>query len=695
MNAKKAVLIIAVVAIMLVGIFAAGCTEQQQQTTPVAAVNNQFAGYTVTDTINTTVPLNNRLVTEMAVVDALNKIEANVAAKLGELDTSTLQFDASDYGKYLKVGKDGQITLGTVSSGSSHNTIVNEAVWGEISGDINFQKDLMNALNAKQNKLTAGSNITITEEGVISATGGGGGGSSGVSKAYVDAQDAKKQDIIVLDGAKNGDVLTVVLDPTSNEGMKIIPTQSQILKYDESTETVYINSEALPIATTDKLGGVKIKEDGGITLDEETGEISVVATAPTWSQVTNKPFSTVGTGLTTSSDSLSVDTNTIATKTELADKQDTANIVTSVAESATASNSKYPSEKAVRTELDKKVDNIEGKSLSTNDYTTAEKSKLAGIAEGAEVNVQSDWNVSDSSSDAYIANKPTIPTVVDILTSTSTTDALSANQGKVLNDALDGKQNKLTAGENITILNDTISATDTKYTAATQSSNGLMSSSDKVKLDTIVVPGNLSNYVGQTFTVVKKGTSPNYTYDIEPVAKYDVGQIYETTDSNVNINTLADKFGGTWEKIATKYEDTWHEIDENLIQPKRPNGKPVIYCWARVVDENTVEMYFWGNGYSVNLTAGSEKSLGKFTIDNKTLSQLGMQSVLFNCIDEGNNSNNINFYISGGGQEIWVGSSNTSGDINISFSAYVPKVDREKLGLITPDLTIYRFKRTA
>ena len=48
-----------------------------------------------------------------------------------------------------------------------------------------------------------------------------------------------------------------------------------------------------------------------------------------------------------------------------------------------------------------------GKGLSTNDYTTAEKTKLAGIATGAEVNVQSDWSVTDTSSDAYIKNKPT------------------------------------------------------------------------------------------------------------------------------------------------------------------------------------------------------------------------------------------------------------------------------------------------
>ena len=46
-----------------------------------------------------------------------------------------------------------------------------------------------------------------------------------------------------------------------------------------------------------------------------------------------------------------------------------------------------------------------------SNYTSAEKTKLAGIASGAEVNVQSDWNQSNSSADDFIKNKPTIPTV--------------------------------------------------------------------------------------------------------------------------------------------------------------------------------------------------------------------------------------------------------------------------------------------
>jgi len=70
--------------------------------------------------------------------------------------------------------------------------------------------------------------------------------------------------------------------------------------------------------------------------------------------------------------------------------------------------------KAINTALAGKVDKVSGKGLSANDYTTAEKTKLSGIAEGA--------------------NKTT---VVNNLTSTSTASALSAAQGKALKDMID------------------------------------------------------------------------------------------------------------------------------------------------------------------------------------------------------------------------------------------------------------------
>ena len=91
------------------------------------------------------------------------------------------------------------------------------------------------------------------------------------------------------------------------------------------------------------------------------------------------------------------------------------------------------------TALGGKVDKVNGKGLSTNDYTTEEKNKLGGIAAGAEVNVNPDWNA--TSGDGEILNKPTSIAgygITDAYTKSETDTALSAlNSAKV--DKVQGK----------------------------------------------------------------------------------------------------------------------------------------------------------------------------------------------------------------------------------------------------------------
>lgn len=65
-----------------------------------------------------------------------------------------------------------------------------------------------------------------------------------------------------------------------------------------------------------------------------------------------------------------------------------------------------------------------------NNYTTTEKSKLAGIAAGAEVNVNADWN--SVSGDSQILNKPTLGTAA----ATASTDYATAAQGTKADSAL-------------------------------------------------------------------------------------------------------------------------------------------------------------------------------------------------------------------------------------------------------------------
>ena len=100
-------------------------------------------------------------------------------------------------------------------------------------------------------------------------------------------------------------------------------------------------------------------------------------------------------------------------------------------------------------------------------FTPSEKTKLSGIATGAEVNVNADWNA--VSGDAQILNKPTIPSITNLVPYTgATTDVnLGLNDitaTKLIKDggtssqilAADGSV--ITAGTNITITGGQISS---------------------------------------------------------------------------------------------------------------------------------------------------------------------------------------------------------------------------------------------
>lgn len=67
-----------------------------------------------------------------------------------------------------------------------------------------------------------------------------------------------------------------------------------------------------------------------------------------------------------------------------------------------------------------------------NNFTSSLKSKLEGIASGAEVNVQADWTESDNNSDAYILNKPSLGTAA----AQDSTAFATAAQGLLADSAL-------------------------------------------------------------------------------------------------------------------------------------------------------------------------------------------------------------------------------------------------------------------
>lgn len=127
--------------------------------------------------------------------------------------------------------------------------------------------------------------------------------------------------------------------------------------------------------------------------------------------------------------------------------------------------------------FDKKVDIVSGKGLSTNDYTTDEKTKLAGIASGA--------------------NKYSLPTASSsTLGGVKTTSTVTSNSGHIACPIIDG----------VPYYKDT----NTIYSPATTSANGLMSSTDKANLNTVM----------STLTLATCSTARNVTAKVATLANF-------------------------------------------------------------------------------------------------------------------------------------------------------------------------------
>lgn len=144
----------------------------------------------------------------------------------------------------------------------------------------------------------------------------------------------------------------------------------------------------------------------------------------------------------------------------------------------------------------RKVDKVSGKDLSDQNYTAAEKSKLAGIEAGAEVNVQSDWNQTNTSADDFIKNKP------GNASSSAAGFMSAADKSK-----LDGVQ----AGAQV------------NPGTATTSANGLMSSADKTKLNGIAAGAQVNPVLSEVVATcavayhIPSGSTAQLTFDTTPL----------------------------------------------------------------------------------------------------------------------------------------------------------------------------------
>ena len=204
-----------------------------------------------------------------------------------------------------------------------------------------------------------------------------------------------------------------------------------------------------------------------------------------------------------------------------------------------------------------KVDKENGKGLSTNDFTNAEKTKLSGIEAGAEKNVQSDWMQTDTTADDYIKNKPNIPAGTTLYDTTGQNTDGSMTQ-KATTDALNGKVNKQVEKNGFTAEIDVLeSGGQIDFTCYTDDETNYF------EISPAYTRALKPIYIGGGTEQKDKATTLNEVYP--------VGAIYLSVDKT---NSPANLFGGTWEELPEGYAlwtTTTDETGGSTISAGLPN----------------------------------------------------------------------------------------------------------------------------
>lgn len=233
-----------------------------------------------------------------------------------------------------------------------------------------------------------------------------------------------------------------------------------------------------------------------------------------------------------------------------------------------------------------KVDKVEGKGLSTNDFTDALKTKLDNIETGAEVNVQSDWNQSDNSADDYIKNKPTLGTSAyknstnvvtdstDLVESGAVKDLVGWGNKNLWNNNLFTSNAKTTTGVTATLQNDK----SLIITGGNTSSGNNVIECGEINLKTGTYTLSGANSGSATEISLQLWTSSGFWYDTGNGVTFTLDaditaklRVYFTT----NAQSLNKHFYPQLEKgsTATSYEPYHASVGDTLRDAEVVEGK--------------------------------------------------------------------------------------------------------------------------
>lgn len=297
----------------------------------------------------------------------------------------------------------------------------------------------------------------------------------------------------------------------------------------------------------------------------------------------------------------------------------------------------------VDSKLDTKVDKISGKQLSTNDYTDEDKTKLAGIAAGAEVNVNADWNA--ESGDAQILNKPTIITEEQVDQKINTAiGSVYKVKGSVANYEALPKDN-VTIGD-VYNLEDTganyvatSTTPDWDKLSETVDLNGYLTKTDAAS--TYQPKGNYLTSVPEEYVTETELTAKGYATTTQVNTKLD-SSAYTATDVLSKVKTVdgvgsgldADLLDG---KQGNEYALKTDISDEVYIsEGTQPDGEQEI--WVDLSDNTFDELvvteapkdgkqYARQNGTWVEVEAAPKDETVKITVASNQLSDSNINGV--------------------------------------------------------------------
>ena len=162
--------------------------------------------------------------------------------------------------------------------------------------------------------------------------------------------------------------------------------------------------------------------------------------------------------------------------------------------------------------------------------TDAERTKLGGIADGAEVNVQSDWTEADNTNDAFIANKPTLFTTSDetdpVYSADPAFSITDAGSGVVITDAERTKLGGIADGAEVNVQSNWTEADNTND-AFIANKPTLFTTSDET-----------DPVVGAVNGIVKAdgaGTISAATAGTDYLSPSDIGTTVQAYDANTTI----------------------------------------------------------------------------------------------------------------------------------------------------------------